>query len=55
MPMTSHQRDLKRRQRRVRRLRALKDLLQEAQDPKARKRLLEKIRRLSPFEALPQK
>jgi hypothetical protein len=55
MPMNDKQRNLRRRQRRVRKLRALKARLEETQDVKTRRRLIEKIRRLSPWEAIPDK
>jgi hypothetical protein len=55
MPMTDKQRSIRRRQRRVRKLRELKARLQQTQDTMARRRLIEKIRRISPWEPLPEK
>jgi hypothetical protein len=55
MPMTSKQRNIRRRQRRVRKLRLLKARLTETQDSRTRERLIEKIRRISPWEPLPEK
>jgi len=55
MPMTENQRNLRRRQRRVRKLRALKTRLEDTQDVKTRRRLIEKIRRISPWEPIPDK
>jgi hypothetical protein len=55
MPMTDKQRKIRRRQRRVRKLRALKAKLEETQDSRARKKIIEKIRRISPWELLPEK
>jgi hypothetical protein len=55
MPMTEKQRKIRRRQRRVRKLRALKAKLEETQDSRARKKIIEKIRRISPWELLPEK
>ncbi len=55
MPMTDKQRNIRRRQRRVRKLRLLKARLAETQDSKTRDRLIEKIRRISPWEPLPKK
>lgn len=52
MPMTSHYRQMRRRQRRQRKLRALKTRLEETRDLKARLRLIEKIRKLDPGAAL---
>jgi hypothetical protein len=52
MPMTAKQRLLRRRQRRVRKLRDLKTRLEDTTDNKKRKRLMEKIRRISPWEPL---
>jgi hypothetical protein len=55
MPMTAKQRTLRRRQRRVRKLRELKSRLADTTDTKTRKRLIGKIRRISPWEPLPDK
>ena len=55
MPMTDKQRQLRRRQRRVRKLRELKSRLDVTQDSKIRKRLIEKIKRISPWEPLPDR
>ena len=55
MPMTEKQRNIRRRQRRVRKLRLLKAQLTETQDSKKRDRIIEKIRRISPWEPLPEK
>jgi hypothetical protein len=55
MPMTERQRNIRRRQRRVRKLRALKARLEQTQDVKTRRRLIDKIRRISPWEPLPDK
>jgi hypothetical protein len=52
MPMTEKQRQLRRRQRRVRKLRELKIRLEETQDTKTQRRLIEKIRRISPWEPI---
>jgi hypothetical protein len=50
MPLTQKQRDLKRRQRRVRKLRELKAKLSEAEDTKFRRKLLEKIKLIAPWD-----
>jgi hypothetical protein len=55
MPMTAKQRNLRNRQRRVRKLRELKVKLEQTQDTMARRRLIEKIRRISPWEPLLEK
>jgi len=55
MPLTSKQRKIYRRQRRVRKLRSLKAAYRAAEDAKTRKRLAEKIARISPWEELPEK
>jgi hypothetical protein len=55
MPMTEKQRNIRRRQRRVRKLRLLKVQLAETQDSKKRDLIIEKIRRISPWEPLPEK
>ena len=55
MPMTDKQRQLRRRQRRVRKLRKLKNRLVNTQDSKTRKRLIEKVKRISPWEPLPDR
>jgi hypothetical protein len=51
MPSTQNQRDLRRRQRRVRKLRGLKVKLTQTQDTRVRRRILEKIRKLSPWDS----
>ena len=51
MPLTSKQRDLHRRQRRVRKIRELKKRIENSTDAAERKRLTEKLLRISPFEA----
>jgi hypothetical protein len=53
MPLNARQRKLRRRQRRVRKLRFLKSRLAESQDVRNRKRLIEKIRKISPWEPIP--
>jgi hypothetical protein len=53
MPMTAKQRKLRRRQRRVRKLRRLKKDLELAQDRASREKIIEKIRKISPWESLP--
>ena len=55
MPMTDKQGQLRIRQRRVRKLRELKSKLDETQDSKTRRRLIEKIKRISPWEPLPDR
>ena len=55
MPMVERQREIRRRQRRVRKVRDLKVRLATTQDSKVRKRLLEKLQRLVPWEPLPGK
>jgi hypothetical protein len=50
MPLTSRQRVIRRRQRRVRKLRELKRELSQTQDSVRRKKILEKIRKLSPWD-----
>jgi hypothetical protein len=50
MPLTSRQKDIRRRQRRVRKLRGLKQKLAQTQDTAKRKKLLEKIQKLSPWD-----
>jgi hypothetical protein len=52
MPLTSKQRDLRRRQRRVRKIRELKKRIENSTDAVERKRLTEKLLRISPFEAV---
>jgi len=52
MPLTSRQRVLQRRQRRVRKLRELKQELAQTQDNTRRKKVLEKIRKLSPWDSV---
>jgi hypothetical protein len=54
MPMTEKDRKRRRRQRRVRKLRGLKARLKETQDKKTRERIIDKIRLLSPWEAIPE-
>ncbi len=53
MPMTAKQRKLRQRQRRVRKLRRLKKDLELAQDRASREKIIEKIRKISPWELLP--
>jgi len=55
MGKVERQREIDRRQRRVRKLRALKLRLATTQDSRIRKRLIDKIRRLSPWENLPER
>ena len=50
MPLTSRQKDIRRRQRRVRKLRELKQKLSQTQDAAKRRVILEKIRKLSPWD-----
>lgn len=50
MPLTSRQRVIRRRQRRVRKLRELKRELAQTQDGAKRKKILEKIKKLSPWD-----
>jgi len=52
MPLTSRQRDLKRRQRRQRKIRELKRLLAESNNTLERRKLLEKIRKFSPWDPI---
>jgi hypothetical protein len=52
MPLTSRQRNMRRKQRRVRKLRELKTRLEKTQDSTKRKRILEKIRKLSPWDPI---
>jgi hypothetical protein len=51
MGMVERQRELRRRQRRVRKVRELKARLLVTQDSRVRKRLMDKIQRLVPWEA----
>ena len=55
MPMTERQRNIRRRQRRVRKLRRLKKDLELAQDRTSREKIIEAIRKISPWEPLPEK
>jgi hypothetical protein len=55
MPMVERQREIRRRRRRVRKVREIKARLVTTQDSKVRKRLLEKLQRLVPWEPLPGK
>lgn len=48
-------RDLKRRQRRQRKVRALRDRLENTLDAKERRRLIAKIKKLSPAAPVPEK
>jgi tRNA A22 N-methylase len=50
MPFTSRQRFLRRKQRRIRKLRQLKEKLSQTQDRTKRQNILEKIRKLSPWD-----
>ncbi len=50
MGMVERQRELHRRQRRVRKVRELKARLATTQDSRVRKRILEKLQRLLPWE-----
>jgi hypothetical protein len=50
MPLTQKQRDLKRKRRRIRKLRELKIKLTDTQDTKTRRKILEKIRQISPWD-----
>jgi hypothetical protein len=52
MPLTSRQRNLRKRQRRVRKLRNLKLKLAAADDAAKRRVIIEKIRRIAPFEKI---
>lgn len=52
MPLTSKQRALRRRQRRVRKIRDLKQRIASSTDATERKRLSEKLLRVSPFETI---
>ncbi len=54
MPLTQRQRNLRRRQRRVRKLRRLKKDLEMAQDRASREKIIEKIRKIAPWEPLPE-
>ncbi len=54
MPLTERQRKLKRRQRRVRKLRRLKKDLVIAQDRASREKIIDKIRKIAPWEPLPE-
>jgi hypothetical protein len=54
MPMTERQRNIRRRQRRVRKLRRLKKDLALAQDRASREKIIESIRKISPWEPLPE-
>jgi hypothetical protein len=53
MPMRERAREIARRRRRARKLRDLKRRMVESQDPKARKKIMEKIRLLVPWGPLP--
>ena len=52
MPLTSRQRFLHRKQRRVRKIRQLKRKLNETQDSAKRQKIIEKIRKLSPWDPI---
>jgi hypothetical protein len=52
MPLTSRQKFLARKQRRVRKLRQLKRKLNETQDSARRQKILEKIKKLSPWDPI---
>ncbi len=54
MALTSRMRDLRRRQRRVKKLRTLKAKLRETNELKARQKLIERIRRVSPGAEIPE-
>lgn len=54
MALTSRLRDLRRRQRRVKKLRSLKARLRETSDLKARQKLIEHIKRISPGAVIPE-
>jgi len=54
MPLTSRQRNIYRKQRRVRKLRMLKAKYREAGDAKTREAIAAKIRKISPWEELPE-
>ena len=53
MPLRERAREIHRRRRRGRKLKELKRRMVASQDPKARKKILEKIRRLLPWGPLP--
>ena len=55
MPMVERQREIRRRRRRVSKVREIKARLATTQDSKVRKRLMEKLQRLVPWEPLPGK
>lgn len=55
MTMVERQREIHRRQRRVRKVRELKARLATAQDSKVRKKILDELLRLVPWEPLPGK
>ncbi len=55
MPMTAKEKLMHRRQRRVAKLRLLRAKFQETTDNKARERILEKIRRVSPLYKIQEK
>jgi len=50
MPLTSRQRFLRKKQRRVRKLRQLKKQLSQTQDNTKRQKILDRIRKLSPWD-----
>jgi len=50
MPRTNHQRELIRKQRRVQKLRQLKEKLVNTHDSVKRHKILEQIRKLSPWD-----
>ncbi len=52
---TEKERHLERRRRRQRKLRYLRQRLERTSDPAERKRLIEKIRRISPAAPVPEK
>jgi hypothetical protein len=52
MPLTSRQKSLHRKQRRVRKLRQLKEKLSQTQESVKRQKILEKIRKISPWDPI---
>ncbi len=55
MPLHAKQRSLRRRQRRVKKLRYLKSRLKETRDLKEKQFLMNKIRKISPWETFEEK
>jgi hypothetical protein len=55
MPKQERHRELRRRRARGKKIRLLKQRIGQSQDARIRKKLTDKLRKLMPFEALPEK